>query len=220
MAISNRSELEDSIKAWLNREDPSTVDRIPDFITLAENRIFYGDDSLSGLRCRANESFFSWPDIDFEEFRVPVPSDLLEVKSFQLESSPEALTPRSDRAYFSRSEREMTGLARYYTRLKDTTGENYVLWPVNEGDTSALNLYYYANTRLGEEDTATNSVLTEHPGLYLWGALIEAAPFLKFNSELPIWESKFNQVFSGAMANTWASEYAGDTISVGQPYGD
>lgn len=35
----------------------------------------------------------------------------------------------------------------------------------------------------------TNWVLTSHPDLYLYGALLEAAPYLKDDSRVPIWEA-------------------------------
>jgi hypothetical protein len=40
-----------------------------------------------------------------------------------------------------------------------------------------------------------NSVFTTYPGLWLYGALLEAAPYLKDDKRIGIWEAKFAQLF-------------------------
>ena len=40
---------------------------------------------------------------------------------------------------------------------------------------------------------ASNPIVAEHPDLYLYGALVESAPFLMHDERLPIWESRYQQ---------------------------
>lgn len=40
MAAANYAELVDEVKAWLNRDDPDTINRIPTFINFAEKEIY------------------------------------------------------------------------------------------------------------------------------------------------------------------------------------
>lgn len=211
MAITNRSELEASIADWLNREDAGTIARIPDFITLAENRIF------RRLRCRSNETSLNFPDISTSNFVVPVPADLVEVKTLILDDV--ILVPRSDQQYYSRTNndynnRDVTGLTRYYTRI----GNEYNLWPTQDGLTSGGTLTYYNKQILPA--SGTTQVLSDAPGLYLFGSLMEAAPFLKFPENVPLWQGKYEQDFAELMNNTWDAEYAGATVTVSSIYGD
>jgi hypothetical protein len=59
-------------------------------------------------------------------------------------------------------------------------------------DSYVITLIYWA--RLAALSTAINTVFTNYPGLYLFGALAEAAPFLKDDKRVPLWEGKFNQM--------------------------
>ena len=40
---------------------------------------------------------------------------------------------------------------------------------------------------------ASNPIVTEHPDLYLYGALCEAAPYLQHDERLPVWEARYQQ---------------------------
>jgi hypothetical protein len=40
----------------------------------------------------------------------------------------------------------------------------------------------------------TNALLTEAPDAYLYGACLEAAPFLEHDERIPVWQARFNQV--------------------------
>ena len=40
---------------------------------------------------------------------------------------------------------------------------------------------------------ASNPNVTEHPDLYLYGALCEAAPYLQHDERLPVWEARYQQ---------------------------
>ena len=216
MALATRQELERSIADWLNREDAGTIERIPDFITLAENRIF------RSLRCKSNEAYTQVADIADVNFVVPVPSDLVEVKYMAIPANA-GLTPKSEQAYYAAqarvSQTTWNAVTQYYTRLKTTT-DNYYIWPQQAGLSAPLDLYYYNKQKLGTQVGATTQVLVDAPGLYLFGSLLEAAPFLKYPENIAVWQAKFDQDFDELMGNTWASEYAGGTPTVSEVYGD
>ena len=160
------------------------------------------------------------PDISVVGFKIEVPSDLLEIRGVELEGE-RALTPAADSQYFNRYQgANPAGLTQHYTRLRDSAEEVYQIWPIQGGLASAVNIYYYARFDLGDLPGDSNRVLQTHPALYLFGALLEAAPYLKFTSDIPIWQGRYDQAFIGAMANTHESEYAGGSAQVASVHGD
>jgi hypothetical protein len=54
--------------------------------------------------------------------------------------------------------------------------------------------------------------------LYLYGALLEAEPFLKFPENIPMWQTKYDELFAELMDHAWEAEYAGGTVSVTSAY--
>ena len=207
--MKTRQTLETAIKNWLNRETPDIVARTPDFITLAEVRIF------SFLRCRENEAYISPMILLTTDARVAVPPTLSEVKLFTFGDSP-ALSWQSTQRYANRKSTEMTGTPANYSRFL----EEFVIWPFPEGSTDPANLWYYENQVLGTDPNDTTRVLTASPGLYLFGALLEAEPYLKNKDQVTIWQGKYDRAFGDLMGKTWQSEHAGSTNQVKSAYGD
>jgi hypothetical protein len=215
MALSTRKALEESIATWLNREDPETLNRIPDFITLAENRIF------RRLRCRSNETLVSAPLVDSN---IVEPADFLEAMQFiygyALTGFP--LTVKTRQAFYAASQAARTsGVPAYVSRVVTIfIGQSWRVWPPSADATQVYTLYYYQKQKLGPLDDNTTQVLVDAPGLYLFGALMEAAPFLKFKEDLPQWQQKYAEIYDELMTNTWESEYTGSTVEVTGTYGD
>ena len=200
-----RSTLEVAIRDWLNREDQSVVDRTPDFISLAEVRLF------SRLRVRENETSVVLTPVNAQ---VSVPADLSEVKVFTFGGV--GLEYKADQAYFRRTPRYVTGEASYFTRI----AEKYAIWPFPDGSTNTVTLYYYQNQVLGLGVNDTTRVLTASPALYLFGALIAAEPYLKHKDKLEQWKTEYGEAYADITSNTWGSEFAGSTNSVSIAYGD
>lgn len=206
MALNTRQTLEAAIRDWLNREDQSIINRTPDFITLAETRIF------KRLRCKSNEVLQTFNNVTIPQ--IPIPADLAEVKLLIFDDS--LLRYRSDQRYAARSNTEISGTASYFTRL----GDQYIIWPWPDGGDARADLYYYQRQALGTQPKQTTQVLIDSPGLYLFGALLEAAPYLKFPENVPLWQAKYDQTLDELMDDTWESEFAGSTNSVQNTYSD
>jgi hypothetical protein len=67
------------------------------------------------------------------------------------------------------------------------------IWPVAE-------MAYYQRLNLGMEDTDTNNVLSTYPACYIYGALIQSAPFLRDDSRVPVWKQFYDNAVVGANA--------------------
>jgi len=55
----------------------------------------------------------------------------------------------------------------------------------------------------------SNWLLTSHPDIYLYGALIEASPYLKDDTRIPIWEKRLETALEELNKDNWRGEYGG-----------
>lgn len=66
-------------------------------------------------------------------------------------------------------------------------------WPVVE-------LAYYRRINLGLNDSDSNAVLATYPACYIYGSLIHAAPFLRDDSRVTVWQGFYDGAIAGANA--------------------
>lgn len=184
MALTNRTELLASIADWLNRSDLTSV--IPDFITLAEAEM------KRTLR-RATES----TTIYISAGNMDGPSDMAEPIHLRLSSgdpykdgtlllcTPEMLTDVRQRTGYVQG--RPTHYAFYDGQLQFA--------PIPDQSYDGILLYAQQLTALTVSNT-TNAVLTESPDLYLFGALLQAAPYLEHDERLAVWQAKFDNALA------------------------
>ena len=184
MALTNRTELLASIADWLNRSDLTSV--IPDFITLAEAEM------KRTLR-RATES----TTIYISAGNMDGPSDMAEPIHLRLSSgdpykdgtlllcTPEMLTDVRQRTGYVQG--RPTHYAFYDGQLQFA--------PIPDQSYDGILLYAQQLTALTASNT-TNAVLTESPDLYLFGALLQAAPYIEHDERLAVWQAKFDNALA------------------------
>lgn len=189
MAITNYSTLQTAIANWLHRSDLTSV--IPDFIALAEsriNRVFAarGAEIDVTLSATADSAFVSLP----ADFSSPIALWL------------ESFVPRRQLVFKQPSE-----LA--YVPVK--TYPNF--WTIKDGQIQfdriaagnyPLTLRYKQSSNIAATDT--NYILTNYPDIYLFGALVEAASFIRDEAQAPIWQQKFENAINEAQSNENASK--------------
>lgn len=193
MALSTYAGLQASIRAWLmDRDDLAAV--IPDFIALAEadmnNRL-----RLQGMLKTTVLSAAG--DV--------LPSDLVQVKSVGL-SGAENLsfcTPAEAAAY---SLAYAGGAAEQWT----VAGDSLVIAPAQASGT--VTLTYYAAIPALSDDNPTNFVLTRAPGCYLYGALLQAAPYLLEDGRLQTWGPLYDQACNTFQAADDRAEFPGPLV--------
>jgi hypothetical protein len=180
MALSNYTELKASVADWLNRTDLTSV--IPDFIALAEAQI---ERTLRTRQMivRATAS------IDTEYSAVP--ADFLETKSIKLNTNPvtsltfetvDALDALKSTTYIS------AGKPQYFSIV----GGQVRVLPVPDS-TYTAELIYYAKLSKLSSTNATNWLLTQAPDVYLYGSLMQASPYLKDDSRIPVWAAIYTR---------------------------
>jgi hypothetical protein len=184
MAISTYAELQAAIGKWLARDDLGAS--IPDFIALAEQRLFYGADDASfpspPLRLGAMEAttdpllYATLPGVA----TLPLPPGFLETRSVTLSTQPKAALDLA-------SSRQVAGEAGSMgrPRLYAIDGDALRLGPTPDAAYGVELAYFRRFEPLAT--TPSNWLLANAPGVYLYAALLEAQPFLMNDARLPVW---------------------------------
>lgn len=179
MALDTFAGLKTTIADYLNRDDLTSI--IPSFITLAEakfNRKLRTRQMVKRANGQIETAFFSYP------------ADWLQAKEFQLNTSPIVRLEFVTEAYGDKLKAERyvsTGQPAYYT----ITGTQLEFIPTPDSTYSAELTYYAKIPALSDENTS-NWLLSYAPDLYLYGALLEAAPYLKDDERLGVWGQMYN----------------------------
>jgi len=164
MALNNYSNLQTSIANFLARDDLTT--EIVDFIALTEA------DFNRRLRIRAMENSSSFT-IDSETETLP--TGFLQARSFVIPTNPKTalqfMTPFHQAETQGSSE---TGKPRAYS----IEGTNFRFSPTPDATYTATLVFYKAFDALSVS-VATNHILTNHPDVYLYGALYFASTFIR-----------------------------------------
>jgi hypothetical protein len=100
--------------------------------------------------------------------------------------------------------------------------DNFVMWPFPDGERD-YELNYYAKLANLAQDADTNAVLTEEPGLYLYGALKEAEPFIRgdtdFAALVQLWKGRYEELMTGIALERSEEDRSGSTVEVQSSFG-
>ncbi len=178
MALDTYANLQTAIAAWLMRDD--LTDNIPDFITLCENRC------NRRIRVREMETtVVLTPALDSTtgDAVCDLPEDYIEARRVVVNTSPVSiLTPISlDMAADNFS---TPGYPFHYT----VSGASLLIFPANE---TTVSLTYYAAIPPLALDNTSNWLLAKAPEIYLYGSLLESAPFMEDDNRLATWISLY-----------------------------
>ena len=203
MALTNYTTLKASIANWLNRSD-LTSEIADDFIVLAEA------DFNSKLRVRKMITQVSFT-IDSET--EVLPTDFLQVRDFFILSGNTKVPLR----YMSPSQMDQvkgtstTGLPNSYTIL----GDNFRFSPKPDGTYTGIVNYYKKFSSLSSTNTS-NYILSDHPAIYLYGALFHAANFLGgYNpQQVQSWQQMFATAMERLEQNDREDQFSGSPLQV------
>jgi hypothetical protein len=178
VALTSYSELRSSIADWLNRGDLTAV--IPDFISLAEAQMERKLPTQKMVK-RANATI----DTPFSA----IPADLLSVKSLVLTST----APVQPLVFLTEDELDAkkyvyrtTGKPLYFALV----GNQIEVLPAPDTGYTAEVTYVATLPKLSDSNTS-NWVLARHPDVYLYGSLLQAAPYLRDDERVGLWSSQY-----------------------------
>lgn len=199
MPIATYAELQSAVANWLDRAD--LADRSPEFIVLAESRL----NRQLRLRLAEREANLA---VGAGAASVALPADYGEALSLRAADPARVLRFR-DPVLIGRD--GAPGLPEFWTVDGAT-----VRFERPCGQAAVFVLRYLARLALSDAAPA-NALLTAHPDLYLFAALVEAGPYLRDAELLSVFEARLQQALAEVNAKegrsralaTLASEPAG-----------
>jgi hypothetical protein len=184
VAISNYTELQAAVASWLARDDLTS--RIPEFVALCEaklNRELF-------VRQMETRSTTSVDTTDTEPEFLSLPGDFQSMRRIRLSGVTgkpclKFLTgTQMDEARFSCA--NTTGRPAYFTVF----GDEIELLPTPDQDYE-IEMVYRKNVP-ALASNSTNWLLTLAPDAYLYGALLESAPYIKEDQRIQTWGLGFS----------------------------
>lgn len=175
MGLASYTELRAAIADWLNRADLDA--QIPDFVKLAESTL---------NRMLRDGRMVSRATLALTSGQATLPTDLLDVSYVVVSTDNtlplEPVTPQQ-LMILRRSRLRAAGTPKFYSVI----GRNILTAPIPSSATSLVVSYYAAVPALASN--ASNWVLENHPDLYLYLSLMHAAPFLKDEQRMAVFQS-------------------------------
>jgi hypothetical protein len=186
MAIGTYAELQTAVANWLDRDD--LTDRIPEFIALAEakmNRV---------LRISLMENISTAISTVGGQRDYPLPAGFTGMKEFHLTTDPliplSYITPEMMTRMWAGSTK---GKPQAFTLFSDAGVRKIRLGPSPDVVYTTSMLYLKKIDNLSVSNP-TETMLTENPDIYLYGALLEAEPFLMNDARIGTWASLLQKV--------------------------
>ena len=179
MAITTYDELKASIANWLNRDDLAAV--IPDFIALAEAGI---------NRDLRHYKMIERADATLDSRYVQIPADWMETVRFSITSGSTyriELVSRDDMIEYRQKTLNASGRPRFYANIGDTIE----VFPTPDAE-YGMQLQYYAKTPALSDTNADNWLLRDAPDVYLYGALVQSAPYLQDDARTQTWAALYS----------------------------
>jgi hypothetical protein len=201
MAISTYNELKTAVANWLDRDD--LTDRIPEFIALAEARM------NRVLRLRMMESKYTASTVASQR-NYALPTGYIQMRNFQINTSP--VTPLqyvSPEIYDRLWGGSTGGTPQFYTIITN----EIQLGPI-PGSVLTLEMLFYKKITALSGTNTTEQMLTDNPDIYLYGALLEAEPFIMNDERVGLWAKGFQQAVADLQEQDNKDRHSGSALRV------
>lgn len=173
MSISNYTELKTAVANWLHDDLFTSI--IPDFITIGEAslnrqlRLFQMENTAT-LSTSITDRFATLPSRFLELIDLAIYAD----------NYPQTLTQESLASINERST-TVTGLPKFYAISSN------IVFDIISDQVYTCSLRYYKKLDIAAD--TTNFLLTDYPDLYLYSALMAAAPYIQDDARIGTWAS-------------------------------
>ena len=187
MALTTYALLKTTIANYLNRTDLTSY--LGDFITLTESRM------NRELRVREMVNTDTTTTTVAGTQSYSLPSGFLEASAVIYQSNPYRTLRFMANGDFYRQYNvtQTSGLPTFFTIV----GEN-ILLGVAPDSAQTLQIDFYKTLTALSESNTTNTILTNYPELYLYGALAESSPFLMQDERLDTWARLYKEALKNA----------------------
>lgn len=200
MAITSYSTLQTAVGDWLNRSDLTTV--IPDFIALAEAQF---------NRSLRHRQMVERATATLDSEYSAMPADWLESIRYQINTNPitvmEFVSP--DQAAVLKGAYSTSGKPIFYSQI----GQQFQVIPApDSGSAYTGELTYYAKIPALSDTNTSNWLLADSPDIYLYGALLQSAPYLQDDQRLSIWAAIYQRLIDDLKVSDERSRMATSSL--------
>lgn len=196
MAYTNFTDLKASVAGYLGRSDLTA--EIPDFIRFAEIRL------ARDLRTRQMLESATAPTIA-NDSKVALPTDFLEIRDLFVQGNPrKPVTYMSPSAFTRDARADQIGLPVFYTVL----AQEFQFAPIPDA-VYTLEILYYAKPTVLSSSVASNVFLANYPDALVYGALIEAEPYLINDARSNTWATLYDRAIKNISDADQGGEYSG-----------
>ena len=215
MAINTYATLQTAVANWLDRSD--LTDRIPEFISLAEARM--NRTLRLSMMLNVDETTLGGAATLIGVTRdYALPSGYLQMVDFHLRTSPittlSYLTPENMNRMWAGSQ---GGKPLAYTIFADnSTGtpiKKIRLGP-SPGSAYDYSIMFYKKIDALSVSNTTEQMLTDNPDIYLYGALLEAEPFLMNDQRVQLWATAFQESVRALQEQDNKDRHSGSAMRV------
>ena len=182
MALTTYATLQTAIGDWLNRSDLTSV--IPDLITLAEAQF---------QRQIRHRKQITRSTATLDQRYNATPADWIQSVSLILTTDPVTALEYVTKEAMNklRSESSGSGKPKYFTMV----GTEVELYPSPSG-TYTGELVYYATIPALSDSNTSNWLLDLSPDIYLYGSLLQSAPYLQDDERLGVWGGMYEKMIA------------------------
>lgn len=180
MAMDTYTTIATKLEQWLNRESMTALtDQTEDLIALAQRRAHRSDFNamLTVDSAYAIDAQYEAAPTNF--LRAHSITIVDSTSNYEVQGAPLQQVMAAGQS----------GRPRYY----HTLGSNIYFGPIPDQEYTAT-IVYYQPLDILSTTVSSNWFSTNTPELILFGALMEAALFLKDDNRAQVWEARFNQV--------------------------
>jgi hypothetical protein len=196
--ITNYSTLQTTVADYLNRQDLSAY--IPTFIQLAEADM--------NTRLRTREMIVRATTTNDDEF-VRLPLDFLESINLQLTDG------QSPLRFVTLDEADIINKRQGYnapTFYSLMNGAIELVPPPATGADVEIDMVYYGKIPALSDGNTSNWLLLKAPDVYLYGALVHAAPFLMDDQRISVFGSFYSQRIEALNDESQKSLHSGSPL--------
>jgi hypothetical protein len=201
MALSTYSDLKTTVANYLARSDLTAT--IPDFITLAENRL------RRELRIRQMLKVVT-ASTTANDSTLSLPSDFLELRDLHIDSNPDyALEYYNPNIFFRNAVASTVGVPRKYTIM----ASELQFAPIPDGVYTVQMLYYAAPAYLSDA-APSNAFLANCPDALIYASLGEAEPYLMNDERLATWAALYQRAIDSLTVADDRGEYSAAPLTM------
>ena len=206
MAIGTYAELQTAVANWLDRDD--LTDRIPEFIALAEAKM-NRNLRISLMENVSTDIIMSGGVRDYD-----LPTGFTGMKEFHLTTDPVValsyITPEMMNRMWAGS---TVSKPQAFTLFSNAGTRKIRFGPSPDAAYTTSMLYLKKIDNLSVSNT-TEAMLTENPDIYLYGALLEAEPFLMNDARVQLWATAYRQAITDLQEQDNKDRHSGSTMRV------